>query len=445
MASTTIFLYPGEGVQNNVKLRDPTVLAASGATITLDSTIVLVVNDDNDPWLTESLNEPWLTEITNLPWFTEHGNFLATATVPPSLTASGSLAVATPAIAQSTASTVNTGPGSLAIANHVLSGSGLETEAGSGSVVIARPALSGVGQQAGSGSGSTAITAPALSGAVQQTESATGSIAVATPQLAGAGQQTEIATGTLAVGSPGLSGTGSQSQAASGSIELSPSLTLAGTGANLNLNITGTGSLDVQLSLSGSDSVDNGEVSRGGVVFERIRSVRRADVFAQGSVALESPSTAGQGRTYQSVTGTGALAVSVPSLSGSVVSVADVRETDILQEFSPSLIIQSGGSIPSPREVGSAPRISGIERPGESGVGPPALVAPLVEDRPAQANVAPVAARIEGRGALSVPSLAMMGQSDSSAPTVQNWTSEPWTPEQDDDVALIALLYSMVS
>lgn len=85
------YLYPGEGNPSSGKLRDPLVLAPSGATITLDSNVNIVANDNNAPWLTEALGQEWLTEVEGQPWLTESGFALAVFNLPDART--GSLSI----------------------------------------------------------------------------------------------------------------------------------------------------------------------------------------------------------------------------------------------------------------------------------------------------------------------------------------------------------------
>lgn len=78
--ATNAWLYPPEGVVKNVRLRDPTVLAPSGAAISLASDVTLAVNDRGVAVLEES-GAPWLEELDQSAVLEEAGLDLATFTI----------------------------------------------------------------------------------------------------------------------------------------------------------------------------------------------------------------------------------------------------------------------------------------------------------------------------------------------------------------------------
>lgn len=63
-----IYLYPGEGVPSNIKLRDPTSLGATLPAIDVDSDITLAANDCHE-WVLEETGAIWTEELTDQPVF----------------------------------------------------------------------------------------------------------------------------------------------------------------------------------------------------------------------------------------------------------------------------------------------------------------------------------------------------------------------------------------
>lgn len=396
------------------------------------------------------------------------------------ITGTGSVAIPTFGLSGTGSQTQN-GTGSLAIAKPALSGSGGQSQSGSGGVVIASPSLSGTLQQTQAGTGSVAIQSPALSGVGQQTQGGTGSVAIVTPAPSGTGTTTDVSgsitgTGAVAIPSLNLSGSGNQTQSGSGDVALSLSVSGSGivgnigdgsvavpplgiSGSDISTDVTGSGSVAIPPFSIGATVAPDDTIAVGVFGFKRHDKRKIAAQEKADAVVVTAPET--YHGLPSAIFGRGAMMIDQPGMSGSVSVELPVPFADILEASAGSS--EGGGLTVATRNSSDNPRADppvrpNAERPDLPSDAPAVLAGSVPEltgsadhvggkDRQTLATpeiLSPSATQTTqqaiGGGRASI-SLQISG--------VGTVTASPKTPavqsvEQDDDAALIALMWEML-